>query len=316
MVDSDYAVHAIKVVSALARIDYNLVIPSLPSILSSILVVCPDVSKFLWFVSKSSLQARQTCQAYLTFLDLLLTYYTKIRGMDTLIRMLFSTISCCDASLEHYRLCLKGPIFDATYLQHLSKAMQTFLTDGQICSTVASAFRALKEHLSRPDGGDEDKMEGHDRPGFSDRRLMSTPDSGVFHEQRAIKYSLLAHFSITVLSSLPINLASEATRRQLIYEQGNIQKFTRKTISKTVKKVLNDRLVENWSYQAVAAATLRLQYALGTSKDLSIFSPCDEKQCRRLLETLQLDNLLPELRLEIVRHILALSFILHKTSLH
>ena len=296
--DHSLAKYAVEVISALARIDYDLVIPKLSRILPKILLV-----HFPFFTTTTLLicspQAQDSMQSYLILLDLLLTYHSKTRKIDIYIDFLFSTFSCHDTTSalgglhQAYQLSLTGPLFQITHMKQLSTAIQRFLTDGQASKTAGVIFGFLTNvreqlhsreiGLEAPDGVDSHREEEQ----YRDKRA-------------AVVFSLSAHFAVTVLSSLPLQSISKANRERLDQHLKNIRHLTQSITRKALRNILKARHEGVWLNSIIAVASLRLQYALDGHGTPPSSQEQDDKHHNKLLEVLRVDGLLPELRLEAV----------------
>ena len=292
--DHRLARYAVEVISALARIDYDLVIPKLPRILPKILLV-----RFPFLTVTTLLifsQAQGSMQSYLTLLDLLLTYHSKTRKIDTYIDLLFSTFSCHDTTSalgrphQAYQLSLTGPLFQITHMKQLSTAIQRFLVDSQASKTVGVTFEFLTKVWEQLHSR-ETRVEVPDSHRGEERSL---------DERTAVVFSLSAHFAVIVLSSLPLQSISRANREQLDQHLKDIRHLMQSITRKSLKMILKTRHESVWPNSIVAVASLRLQYALDGHGTVPSSQGHDVKYYNKLLEVFQVDDLLPELRLEVV----------------
>lgn len=288
-----------EVISALARIDYDLVIPKLPRILPKILLVHFPFLTINTLLILSPPQAQDSMQSYLSLLDLLITYHSKTRKIDAYIDLLFSTFSCHDTTStlgglhQTYQLSLTGPLFQITHMKQLSTAIQRFLTDSQASKIAGVTFGVLTKVWEQLHSK-ETRVEALD--GVDSRREEERPRD----ERTAVVFSLSAHFAVIILSSLPLPSISRANREQLDQHLKDIRHLTQRTTRKAFKKILKARHDAVWPNSIVAVASLRLQYALDSHGTLPSSQGQDDKYYNKLLEVLQVDDLLPELRLEAV----------------
>ncbi|RDB29584.1 hypothetical protein Hypma_015277 [Hypsizygus marmoreus] len=284
--ESDLIAHAVECLSALARIDYDLVIPALPRILPKILMT------------------QESTPAYLTFLDLFLAYHTKTRTLNKYLASLYTAfipqaaISTVEIH-DRYHIAFSGPLFDSVHLEHLSKAIGSFLPGTQAQQTIESVFGSLNAAWGHFDdaGGKAEDDEGPRKK----RRVMEDPE----RDSWAITFSLSAQMSATVLSSLPLHSISEATRGEVECQLSDIQKTTRRAAKKAFKKMRGKNSITTWPLSIIAAASLRLQYALDTSGLTP--SSVDAKLYSSMYNSLQDDVQLPELSIEILRTLLHLA---------
>ncbi|GLB36377.1 hypothetical protein LshimejAT787_0306650 [Lyophyllum shimeji] len=284
---NDFGTYAIQSLSALARIDYDLIIPLVPRILPKLI-----------------LSQGPSAQSS-AFLDLILGYHTKTRTMNTYLETLFSATSPLQAPpfqtapRELYQTSLSGPVFAAEHLHHLSKATQTFMAGSQAIPTTSFIYDLLKDAWEKFDATEGD---GEQRP--SKRRKMMDVDSAksaVSRNRWAVVFSLSARLATIVLSSLPLHALAEDMRRDLCSLLGEVRKFTYRIAKKAIKVLKKLEGDSAWSTSIVAAASLRLQYAVDISGYVSLPSFDDEKFCKRVAEAIQDDTLLPELLIELSR---------------
>ncbi|KAF8078378.1 Urb2/Npa2 family-domain-containing protein [Lyophyllum atratum] len=285
--NSGLGTYAVESLSALARIDYELIVPLVPRIFQKLLL------------------SRDSSLSSLTFLDLILAYHTKTRTANTYIETLFSALlphqtpSFQDSPREAYQTSLSGPLFEATHLQHLSKAIQAFLSGGQALPTTEFIYSFLKDAWENFEAAGVDGEERSPK-----RRKTMDVDSispVVSRDHWAVVFALSTHIATVVLSSLPVHAVTEVIRQELLSLLRDVRKFAHRIVKKAMKVLKKLGGDDAWSLSIVAAASLRLQYALDISGYVSPPSFEDEKLCKKISEIIQSETLLPELLIELSR---------------
>lgn len=130
---------AINVLSALARIDHDLVAPSIPRILHTFLSVSTISPSPTHPKTLSQIPTTPDNPAY-KFLHHLLDFHTKTRTMHTYIHSLLT-------SLHHpppYQTAWTSPLLDSRHLDRLARAIHGFLTPGQVGDVVRGILGGLK----------------------------------------------------------------------------------------------------------------------------------------------------------------------------
>jgi len=198
---------------------------------------------------------------------------------------------------------MSSPIMNTTILDRLSKALRNFLTTSQCLSAIEHVVKTVKDlwelyyAMSR-------KSEGDDAEPAQKKRKVSatatTNDSDM--QELAVTYCLVANLTSIILSSLPVQSLPldilEKLRSLIVdFRTG----FVHHTISQALKVLKRQGGMEVWSTEVILASTLRLLYALDTSKYPSLPPDHNTKLLKRLADLSTNDELLPELTLELVR---------------
>ncbi|KAF9456144.1 Urb2/Npa2 family-domain-containing protein [Collybia nuda] len=288
----EFHTYAIESLSALVRIDYNIVLPALPRILSAILM-------------------HESGPAYQTFLDSLLAYHSKTRTINAYITNLFSAFSserefaALGSAPVVYQRCHSGPLLDV-HLNFLSKAIRGFLSDAQAHSMVnlvaTSLGRALEQlQITKEVSDDKNELQKKRQP-TGDSSSASQLD------YLAVSASLSIRLSTIIISSLPLGSAPDHIRQEILQILSNIRNMLLpRALTRTLKRIRRAEEATTWRFQVTATALLRFRYVLVTSRDLPL-EPSDDL---KLLSTTQtmigLDKLVPELRVEIFRILLGSS---------
>ncbi|KAK2462096.1 hypothetical protein APHAL10511_006559 [Amanita phalloides] len=271
---------AIECLSTITRINYDLVLSILPRILPQLLRV-------------GNYGGRSTLA--LSFLDLILDYYTKTRTIPTYVSNLLDMVQCtasdgCDDPSEVYNSRSGSVLFAPAHLVRLAKKIQLSVTARQIvplAKTMVDRLEAAWEGLENAD---------------------SHPDI------LAIRLSLWACLASAVLSSLPIRSLPEEERASLVTVVDSARNsFVSKVVSKLGKKRRGHDSYLVWGWQICAAAALRMGYVLDVSKNLVLglhrHPECNGKLFRKLADLAGNEDVLPELSLEVFRYLFSRSSI-------
>ncbi|KAH0590433.1 hypothetical protein H2248_000586 [Termitomyces sp. 'cryptogamus'] len=291
---NDLASYAIECLSTLARIDYDMIVPLVPRVLSKLLLLSgPHVSS-------------------LEFLDLILAYHNKTRTVNTfaegLVNALSSAIEAASSNnspIELYQSALSSPLFNAIHLKRLSKALQAFLSGSQVLPLTQHTFNFLKQTWEKCNVG-----RGHTEERSPKRRrtvnMGSTSSAKSQEDCSAVVFSLLSHLAMTVFSSLPLHTVTQELRDELRSLLNDIRIFAARIVKKVMKPLTkSDQTV--WSLSVISSASLRLWYALDVSGQLAPVPFDDEKLYKRALKALQNGKLLPELLIEVFRFLFHVS---------
>ena len=228
--------------------------------------------------------------------------------MNNLIECLFKSIiskrpPCPIQGQERYQIECSSAIMNPEHLDRLSKALRNSLTASQCLPTVKYVVGTLKDlwewyyTLSR-------NHEGDAAEGAQKKRKTSTTavanDSNV--KELAVTYCLVANLTSVVLSSLPVqSLPSDILEELRAFIVDFRMEFVHHTISKALKVLKKQGDIDAWSTEVVLASTLRLLYALDTSKYPSLPLNQITKLFEKLADLSGNDELLPELTFELVR---------------
>ncbi|KIM48444.1 hypothetical protein M413DRAFT_440178 [Hebeloma cylindrosporum] len=278
---------AVQCLSTIAKIDFDLVIPFVTRCLPLLLQI-------------------PTSEHPLEFLGILLSYHTKTRTMTDFIQNLFASLSSRNtlpcSSRETYQRCFSSSIMSTAHLERLSRALQSFLTEGQCIPMTNLVFDTLKasweqvHRISRRHDGEQEQSKAKTKIG-------TTIENDA--EELAITYSLVAQLSSLVLSALPLASLSSTnlkTVQQLLVDFRT--DFVHHTLLKSVKAISKQGNSDFWAGEVSMVANLRLLYALDISRNLALPVEINEKLCKKMLELAFHDSTLPELNLELFRLLL------------
>ncbi|KAJ2920391.1 hypothetical protein MD484_g47, partial [Candolleomyces efflorescens] len=310
-----------RCLSAVIRVDYDLVLPSMGALLSSFLTIpVPHPDHF-------------------TLLELLLEYHTKTRTVDHYIETLISNLSpdpsaSPPSAQGRYAISHSSPILHPEHLGQLSKATRQFLTSGQ-CNTAVDHFcgalKALHEHYKTA-------LRRSEADQGNGSRKSRKSDSSAGHQEDlsnlALTFSLMAKLGQTVFSSIPMTSLPQDQAEQLKSSLAEFQAgFAQNSISKILKLLLQSEIASRgddktslkrkrrgesptWEAQIMLIGLLRLHYTLRMARSLALPSTSSPKLTKKLLELLSHseDELLPELYLEIFRTLFDLGLAMDATE--
>ncbi|KAJ7275268.1 hypothetical protein B0H12DRAFT_249170 [Mycena haematopus] len=252
----------IACLSKLMQIDHDLILKDIPRILPELLHI-PDVSTSMF-----------------GFLELLLDYHVKTRTMHTHIETLFAALAT-DPKMrssdihQNYRAAFSSTLLHPIHLNRLANCTRKFLTPSQTVQTVAFILEALQECWSQISAS------------------IDAESSGI---SLALTFCFSARLASVVLTALPLQTLADSTFREVNDSINELRSaFLPRALAK-VFKTIRKNAAESWASQALGAAILRLQYALGT--------PYTDKLWAKVETASAHEDLLPELSLELFRMLL------------
>ena len=282
----------------LSRIDHDLVEASTSHILAKFLTVLrsPDGESL-------ATSARE-------FLSLALSFHAKTRTLPAHISHL---IDSCAPSAQYsspsvrslYDGLVASPALALGHLNKLSMAIRTFITPGQTLDTARQVLVMLQEIWERFRDLEKAAVADHGRGARKKRRTSQHAVNAGKEDAdtAAVTFMLAARIAATVLTSLPLHTISEAEQARVTSTvEESLASFLREAIpagTDTITSGGSDRERDVWATQVVAAAALRLRYML----QLSGYSPDgldDQNDFDKLVAVLQVDDCLPEYKIEIV----------------
>jgi hypothetical protein len=227
--------------------------------------------------------------------------------MNNLIECLFESIiserpPCPIWGRERYQIECSSPIMNPAHLDRLSKALRNSLTANQCLPTVKHVVGTLK-NLWELYYATSRKHEGDGAETAHKKRKTSTTAAAnnSSMEDLAVTYCLVANLTSIILSSLPVqSLPSDILEELRAFIVDFRTEFVHHTISKTSKVLKKQGDIDAWSTEVVLASTLRLLYALDTSKYPSLPLNHIKKLVKKLADLSSNDEILPELTLELV----------------
>ncbi|KAJ7492845.1 Urb2/Npa2 family-domain-containing protein [Mycena latifolia] len=251
---------SIACLSKLMQIDHDLILGDVPRILPKLLrISAPFPSVF-------------------SFLELVLEYHVKTRTIDTHIESLFAALAphlqdMPTSDIQHqYRCSSSSAFLHSIHLERLAKSTRKFLTSTQTRPTISFILETLEACWNR---------------------LTITDDE---RDSLALTFSSSARLASVILTALPLQALPATTLSEVDVLITEIKsKFLPRALSKTLKTIRKN-VADSWGWQVIAAAILRLEYALDT--------PYADKLWSKIETTSEDGHLLPELRLELYRIVL------------
>lgn len=187
------------------------------------------------------------------------------------------------------------------HLEHLARALRTFLTESQTLPTIQVVLDALKAAWEKIYG----RAHQHEDGGSAKKKRRTSVafvDTSADLDDLAVQYSLIARLSSVVLSSLPMSSLSGPTQEEVRRVVDSFRSdFIHNALSKAVKLLRKRGDTGMWAIEVALAASLRLLYALDVSRNLCLPPAYDAKLNGKILDLVADDTLLPELTLELVR---------------
>ncbi|KAJ7783538.1 Urb2/Npa2 family-domain-containing protein [Mycena maculata] len=250
---------SVACLSKLMQIDHDLILEDVPRILPQLRRISnPFPSIF-------------------SFLELLLEYHVRTRTMHEHVESLFAALAppsreIADIRAE-YCCSSSSALLHPTHLERLAKSMQKFLTPTQTGQTVKLVLETLHS--------------------LWDQMLAaSDPESS----RLAPAFSFSATLASVVLTALPFQALPATTLQEVTDSISDMRSnFVPRALTKTLKTI-RKKVADSWGFQVIAAALLRLGYALN--------APSTEKLWTSAEIASQDENLLPELSLELFRMLL------------
>ncbi|KAI0963291.1 hypothetical protein AcW1_000407 [Taiwanofungus camphoratus] len=290
---------ALELLSTLTRIDYDLIAPSLSTILKHIISV-PEPGPQV-----------------LNFLNLILEYHSKTRTINVHISHWLEAFSTrhlqvvSNQAYEVYQIASSGPLLCYAYFDRLEKSIHNFLTPGQITELVddvlqkiQNAFQQFEELAKKAaaDNGDGTKKKRK-------RAFTSAPSgSGTNPEWAAVTFALLSRATILVLTSLPLHLVLEDVRRNVYRSiEASCSSIIPQALKGAFKVLGTNDFTSSRGWQTVGNAALRVLYGLEAAPQLQLRIRCDDDLYPEMLTKVTLDETLPEFSLEMMRTLLKAS---------
>jgi hypothetical protein len=203
---------------------------------------------------------------------------------------------------------LASAVVTTGHIDRLSKAVRTFITPGQALDTARRVISMLQDIWEA--FHDMERAAAADRQqGPRKKRRLSTSESPRNAREQAadaaaVAFVLAARIVGIVLSSLPLHTVTEAEQMKVQASvTESLNGFVREAILAGTEAVISgssDRRRDVWASQVVAAAALRFLYTLQMPAQARHF-PGDQNELGDLVAAvLEVDDCLPEYRVEIV----------------
>ncbi|KAJ6604425.1 Urb2/Npa2 family-domain-containing protein [Mycena vulgaris] len=259
--NTEQASLSIACLSKLMQIDHDLVLEDVPRILPALLRISVPLPSIF------------------SFLELVLEYHVKTRTMQTYIEALLAALApdpqkMTTSDIQHqYGCSSSSALLHSIHLDRLAKSTRKFLTSTQTRQTVQFVLETLEARWTE---------------------IFAITDNE--SDSLAPTFSFSARVASVILTALPFQALPETTLQEVTDLIGEIRsKFLPRALSKTLK-IIRKNVADSWGSQVVAAAILRLEYALDT--------PYTEKLWSKIETTSEDGGLLPELSLELFRILL------------
>ncbi|EMD41711.1 hypothetical protein CERSUDRAFT_128752 [Gelatoporia subvermispora B] len=285
---------ALDVLAALVRIDYDLMSPTLPTILPRLAMV------------------PQGGLSVLTYLGLVLDHHAKIRSMLPFMLQLLDAFSTPwlqnteELPRTVYQLASSGPLLFPTFLDRLAKAVHTYLTPGQLAETADAILEKLRtaydEFTEAQAQAAADFGDGSRKKRKKDRRESLPATGQADPDWAAVKFSLLSQVVVLCLTSLPLHTVLDDVRQ-------NVQHAIREAITAILPTAVTsacrgEERRHTWAAQLVGAAALRVHYSLVTARRIQFDSLCDKNLRSVMLDAVKSEETMPQLSLEMYRTLL------------
>ncbi|VDB84507.1 unnamed protein product [Peniophora sp. CBMAI 1063] len=292
--DSALIIEALSVVS---RIDHDLLESQLPKLLARLLVIPqrPDSG----------------ASPALELLTLCISHHSRARSLPNFlghVQDIFTSLASHQGSIRGlYQRAASSPLLAQDFTSALAKAVQTFVTPGQVLPIAQDivtslerayeTFTALAARTIGDTGVGPRKKARRSHPSTIDSTTLDTTCS----DAAAVSFTFLARIAAAVLPILPIHTLTS-----------KVQEDVRTCIQQAefVKELLgtgaqdeHDRRTDTWAADIVLAAALRLSYALQAAPRLQ-FTALQSAHQRCIIKVHQRSSILPELFLETTRYLL------------
>jgi len=245
------------------------------------------------------------------FLELGLDHHKKTRTLPSYFSMVLDALEqatdITDSSnpYDTYEAVLGGPIFDDSHVEKLRKALRGFVTPGQCLGFLTQTKDALERARPEP-------FRGQDIPGAgssecSRKRRKLDPKPTTCSPIRAINFAFACNIIVIVWSSLPIHSLADESRSGVLNEiQGVNTSVIDPLLTAGVKRERGEEGgsgPRSWPWDIITSSALRLQYALSVYTPLGFRPAHDAKTQSRMVKLLKAPDILPELKIEIVNHV-------------
>ncbi|TFY72617.1 hypothetical protein EVG20_g369 [Dentipellis fragilis] len=293
-----------EALSALVRIDHDLVDPSIPRILRRLVT---DHGRLGAETSPSSDSASQ-------FLALILTYHARTRSIPTHVSRILASFfpplpqpSTWNA-LDVHSIASTSPLLSYTHLEKITRAVHAYLTPGQ----ALEATQELLEALRRPFDEYAEAVKAaaaDDGQGSRKKRRKSEQTSSslprVDADAWAVSFSLTAKFVSAVLVALPVRTVTEAVRQEIREAIAvALNGFVKSAVRYALQSFFNRetaRVEHVWEHQVLSAAALRFRYDILAANELQVPTERDDAEEETMLYCLATGDALPEWQVELAR---------------
>jgi len=209
---------------------------------------------------------------------------------------------------DTYETVLGGPVFDDSHVDKLGKALRGFVTPGQCLGFLAQTKNALERVCSEPfRQQDVPDAESSER---SRKRRKLDPELTARSPVQAINFAFVCGIIAVVWPSLPIHSLADGSRSEAVNEiKGVSTNVIDPILSAGVKRERGGEggsASRSWPRDVIVSAALRLQSTLFVCTPLGFHPAHNAKTESRMFRLLKAPEVLPELKVEIVNHIVSL----------
>ena len=238
-----------------------------------------------------------------------MNFHSKTRNLYAYISAVLETLASASLSGTHsgqtaavetaHHNILLGAVLHSRHLEDLSRATRYFLTPGQVHEVVECIVEVLLkayENFNSPDVDmvvDRSMEHTHGKPKGGHRPITRVDSEAVF----AMRYSLLARITATLLPSLPFSTLSSAMSGPI---KATISSFADGQLLRVLQTPLD---LLQWGKQIILSSTMHIQHSLMTSAHLRSLCQYQNKARADIFDSGKRNNILPELVLEAVRSI-------------
>ncbi|KAI0085622.1 Urb2/Npa2 family-domain-containing protein [Irpex rosettiformis] len=281
---------ALSAFATITHIDYDLAAPILPRVLRTIAIksLPIDLSSIL--------------------LTHVLEYNTQTRSADGLVDLL---LAVCSSQAFYgpsstygnlYVTAATSILHHHTFLGQLSKFILAFTTPGQILKIAQNTIEFLHNSAVEFENASElASGEGGSTPRKKRKTGKGSQVASTDSEPSAIAFIMTAGIASVVLTSLPLHLLQSGDRDGVV---GTIQQYfdaSQAVLTRATKRITRGDGSSLWTWEIVASGLLELRYALSSDRYLRLNAEGNTKVVDKLAPLLEVEGLLPQLRVEIIR---------------
>lgn len=274
-----------------SRIDHDLLEPLLRELLPRLLVIPP-------LPHPAAASASE-------LLTLCTSYHSRARSLPTFveqIQLVFESMAHAQApARELYPRAAGSPLLSHGFLTALARAVQTFVTPGQVLSTaqglVTVLTRVYENFAAVASQSAADRGNGPRKKARTSRASTGTSASSeaAIVDAVALSFAFLGRLAACVLPALPIQTVTSDVKEE-IRECVRQADFVKHNLLSQEAHRGEDRREDSWAGNVVLAAALRLAYALQAAARLQF----NIEHTSLFMELHQNSSVLPELFLELV----------------
>ena len=203
---------------------------------------------------------------------------------------------------EAYATVLGGPIFEVSHVEKLKESLQVFVTPGQCLGFLAQTKSTLGHMHSVP--SEQRFTRGPESLKQSRKRRKPDLEPSIHSPARAINFAFMCSIVAIVWPSLPLHSLADEPRLEALNEiRGVNTGVITPLLAAGLKRTRDEEGGSTswlWSRDIITSSALRLQYALTVCTLLNFRPAHGRKVESRMLRLLELPDVLPELKIEIV----------------